>query len=35
MTKDESSEIHIDESTVKSSGCERVLGIKIDLKLDF
>ena len=35
MTKDKSSEIHIGESVVKGSGCEKVLGIKIDLKLHF
>ena len=35
MTKDKSSEIHIGESAVKSSGCEKVLGIKIDSKLQF
>ena len=33
MTKDQSSEIHIGESIVKSSGYEKVLGIKIDSKL--
>ena len=27
MTKDKSSEIHISESIVKSSGCEKVLDI--------
>ena len=35
MTKDKSSEIQIGESIVKSSGCEKVLSIKIDSKLDF
>ena len=35
MTKDKSSEIHIGESIVKSSGCEKVLGIKINSKLHF
>ena len=35
MTKDKSSEIHIGESIVKSSDFEKVLGIKIDLKLLF
>ena len=29
MSKDKSTEIHIGESIVKSSGCEKVLGIKI------
>ena len=33
MTKDKSSEIHIGESIVKSSYCEKVLGIKTDSKL--
>ena len=33
MTKDKSSEIHIGESIVKSNGCEKVLGIKINSKL--
>ena len=35
MSKDKSSEIHIGESIVKSSGCEKVVGIKIDSKLHF
>ena len=35
MAKDKSSEIDIGESIVKSSGCEKVLGIKIDLKFHF
>ena len=35
MTKDKSSEIHIDESIIKSSDCKKLLGIKIDLKLHF
>ena len=35
MTRDKSSEIHIGESIVKSSDCEKVLGIKIDSKLHF
>ena len=35
MTKDKSSEIHIGESVVKSSSCEKVLGIKIDSKFQF
>ena len=35
MVKDKSSEIHIGEFIVKNSGCENVLGIKIDLKLHF
>ena len=30
MTKDKSSEIHIGESIIKSSDCEKLLGIKID-----
>ena len=30
MTKDKSSEIYIGKSTVKSSGCEKVLGAKIN-----
>ena len=34
-TKDKSSEINIGESIVKSSDCEKVLGIKIDSKLYF
>ena len=29
MSKDKSSEIHIGESIVKSSGCEKLPGIKI------
>ena len=35
MTKDKSSEIHIAESINKSSGFEKVLDIKVDLKLLF
>ena len=35
MTKDKSTEFHIGESIVKSSGYEKVLGIKIELKLHF
>ena len=35
MTKDKSSEIHIGESIVESSGFGKLLGIKIDLKLLF
>ena len=35
MTKDKSSEIHVGESIIKSSGCEKLLGIKIDSKLHF
>ena len=35
MTKNKSSEILIGQSIVKSSGCEKVLGIKIDSKLHF
>ena len=30
MTKDKSSEIHVGESIIKSSDCEKLLGIKID-----
>ena len=35
MTKDKSSEIHVGESIIKSSNCEKLLGIKIDSKLHF
>ena len=35
ITKDKSSEIHIAESIIKSSDCEKLLGIKIDSKLHF
>ena len=35
MTKDKSSEIHMGESIVKRSGCEKVLGIKFDSELHF
>ena len=35
ITKDKSSEIHICESIIKSSDCEKLLGIKIDSKLHF
>ena len=35
MTKDESSKIHIGESINKSSDCERLLGIQIDLMIMF
>ena len=35
MTKDNSSEIHIDKSIMKSSDCEKLLCIKIDSKLYF
>ena len=35
MVKDESSEIHNGESIIKGSGCEKVLGIKIDSKIHF
>ena len=35
MTNDKSSEVHIGESIVKSSGCEKVLRIKTDSKLHF
>ena len=33
--KDKSSEIHIGEPISKSSGCEKVLGIKLHSKLYF
>ena len=35
MTKDKSSEIHIGESIIKSSDCEKLPGIKVDSKLPF
>ena len=35
MTIYKSSKFHIGESVVKGSGCEKLLGIKIDLKLHF
>ena len=35
ITKDKSSEIHIGESIIKSSDCEKLLRIKIDSKLHF
>ena len=35
ITKDKDSEIHIGESIIKSSDCEKLLGIKIDPKLCF
>ena len=35
MTKDKSSKIHISEIIVKSSDCEKLLGVKIDSKLHF
>ena len=35
MTKDKSSEIHIGDIFVKSSCCEKLLGIKIHSKLPF
>ena len=35
ITKDKSSEIHIGESIIKSSDCEKLLDIKIDSKLHF
>ena len=35
ITKDKSSEIHIGKSIIKSSDCEKLLGIKIDPKLHF
>ena len=35
LSKDESSEIHIRDSIMESSTCEKLLGIKIDSKLRF
>ena len=35
LSKDESSEIHIGDSIIESSNCEKLLGIKIDPKLRF
>ena len=35
ITRNKSSEIHIGESIIKSSDCEKLLGIKIDSKLHF
>ena len=35
MNKDKSSEIHIGGSVIKSSDCEKLLGIKIDSELLF
>ena len=35
LSKDESSEIHIGDSIIESSTCEKLLGIKIDSKLHF
>ena len=35
ITKVKSPEIHIGESIIKSSDCEKLLGIKIDSELDF
>ena len=35
MNEQKSSEIHLDETIVKSSDCEKVLVIKIDSKLHF
>ena len=35
MSKDNSSEIHIGESIIKSSDCEKLLCIKTDSKLIF
>ena len=35
MTKDKSSEIHIGESIIKSSDCEKLLCTKIDSKFHF
>ena len=31
ITKDKSSEVHIGESIIKNSDCEKLLGIKIDV----
>ena len=35
ITKDKSSEIHIGESIIKRSDCEKLVDIKIDSKLHF
>ena len=35
MTKDKSLEIHIGETIIKIGDCEKLLGVKIDLKLHF
>ena len=35
LSKDESSEIHVGDSIIESSTCEKLLGIKIDSKLRF
>ena len=35
LSKNESSEIHIGDSIIESSTCEKLLGIKIDSKLRF
>ena len=35
MNEQKSSEVHIGETIVKSSNCEKVIVIKIDLKLHF
>ena len=35
LRKDDTSEIHIGDSIIKSSTCEKLLGIKIDSKLHF
>ena len=35
LSKDESSGIHIGDSIIESSTCEKLLGIKIDSKLRF
>ena len=35
LRKDESSEIHIGDSIIKSSTCEKLLGNEIDLKFRF
>ena len=35
LIKVESSEIHIGDSKIKSSTCEKLLGIKIDSKIHF
>ena len=35
LSKDESSEVHIGDSIIESSNCEKLLGIKTDSKLFF
>ena len=35
ITNDKFSEIHIEESIIKSIDCEKLLGIRIDPKLHF